>query len=89
MRLAAIAALIVLSGCDDRPNQWDAFIYPDFEGSDEFEKIAGFKSFELCQRAAQSRIRSLPTPEKADYECGYKCRFNPQYGVDVCKTTRK
>ena len=39
--------------------EWDAFVYADFEGSQNFERISGVKIFELCQQAAMDRIRTL------------------------------
>lgn len=84
----ALLLLLLLAGCNQRPRQWDAFVYPDFEGSDAYEKIAGFKSFELCQSAALTRIRQLPDANKAAYECGYMCRYEPDMKINVCKETR-
>lgn len=83
--------LLLVTACgvvDDRPNQWDAFIYPNAEASDKFEVIRGFKSFELCQEAAIGQMRQLSEPDKASYECGYKCEYDPRVEVDVCKETR-
>ena len=39
--------------------EWDAFVYANFEGSQNFERISGVKIFELCQQAAMDRIRTL------------------------------
>lgn len=86
--LLTLLALLLLAGCDDRPRQWDAFVYRDFERSDAYEKIAGFKSFKLCQAAATDRIRSLPQPDQAAFECGYMCRYDPNMKINVCKETR-
>ena len=89
MKQGAVILALLLASCDDRPHQWDAFVYPDFDGSDKYERISGFKTFELCQQAAIDRVRSLPKSEKADYECGYRCGFNPDYRMNVCKETKK
>ena len=78
----------LLFGCDSRPRQWDAFIYPDFEGAHDYETIRGFKSFELCRDAAQNRIQQLPEPSRAQYECGYKCEYRPGMDINICKETR-
>ena len=88
MRIAVAGLTLAIVACDDRPRQWDAFIYPDSEGSEKFVRISGFKTFELCRDAATDRIQSFPEPEKAAYECGYMCRFEPTYGMNVCKETR-
>jgi hypothetical protein len=90
MRLAWLAtALLMLVACDSRPDQWDAFIYPDFERSDRLERINGFKTFELCRGAALDRISELPDPSKAQFECGYRCGIQPgSGGLNICKETR-
>ena len=89
--MRCIAKLIVLTAflasCDDRPNQWDAFVYPDVENMESYQVIKGFKTFELCQQASLEQLRSSPT--EGDYECGYKCGPNEDYGgINVCKETR-
>lgn len=86
---SGLGALLLLGGCDSRPNQWDAFIYP---GDDllTHEEITGFKTFELCQVAAQQHLRSLRPDGGGDYECGYKCApLTPQSDTKLCKETRK
>lgn len=84
--LAIIAGMNV-SACDDRPDQWDAFIYP---GDDllTHEEIRGFKTFDLCQAAAQERLRASRPDGGGDYECGYKCEASGS-GVNICEETRK
>ena len=83
-------SLLVLAGCDNRPKQWDAFVYPDRNNLAVQEKIAGFKSFKLCQQAAINRLRTLPDPDGGDYECGYMCGPSPDFpGLNLCKETRK
>ncbi|MBA4308660.1 MAG: hypothetical protein C0429_18180 [Sphingopyxis sp.] len=86
--LLLVAAALLSAGCDDRPNQWDAYIYQDVENMDSVELIRGFKTFELCQAAAINRLQS--TPGDGDYKCGYKCGPNEEYGgMNMCKETRK
>lgn len=86
---ALLALFLVLGGCDSRPRQWDAFIYPDAQ-SDDVNRINGFKSFELCQAAAQDQIARLPEPQKASYACGYMCGPNPDHPeIETCKEKRK
>lgn len=86
MRYLALV-LLALAGCDDRPDQWDAYIYP---GDDLLvhETVRGFKSFELCQAAAVNRLRSIRSDGGGDYECGYKCEPSG-YGGNICEETRK
>lgn len=83
--------LVFLAGCDDRPRQWDAMIYLEDDSSMEpYQAIRGFKTFELCQSAAIEQLSRLPQPEreKAYYDCGYMCRFDPQFGHTICKESR-
>jgi hypothetical protein len=87
--LIAASAAALLVGCDDRPAQWDAFVYP---GDDllTHEEIRGFVSFELCQEAAQHRLQSLRPDGGGDYECGYRCGpLAPGSTTRLCKETRK
>ena len=85
--LIAIGSL--MTGCDDRPDQWDAFVYSNANDLTVNETIRGFKSFELCQEAAIGQLRSLPNPDGGDYECGYKCEPFGSEGMNLCKETRK
>jgi len=79
-----------VTGCDSRPDQWDAFIYPSASDLTSHEEIAGFKSFELCQQAAIERLRSFREPDSGSYECGYKCEPRNATGdVRICAETRK
>jgi len=81
---------LALAGCDDRPQQWDAYIYPNRNDLTKHEKIAGFKTFELCRQAAINRLRAMPDPAGGDYECGYRCGPKEGFGdADLCKETRK
>ena len=87
---AAVGLALAASGCDKRPDQWDAFVYPNRNDLSVHEEIAGFKTFELCQQAAIDRLRTFPDPDNGDYECGYKCGPNPEFGnAKLCKETRK
>lgn len=80
-------ALLALTACDNRPNQWDAVVYTD-DALMNYEIIRGFKTFELCQQAAIDRLRSVRPDGGGDYECGYKCEASAG-GMNVCKETRK
>ena len=86
MRWAPLAFL-ALAGCDDRPNQWDAFIYTGNDLATN-ETVRGFKTFELCQSAALEQLRQVRPDGGGDYVCGYKCGPS-EYGGNVCKDTRK
>lgn len=88
--LLLIGLVVGVHGCDDRPDQWDAYIYsPSDDGSISEFTIRGFKTFELCQQAAQSELLRHGRGENQDYECGYKCGPNADFGgLNVCKETR-
>ena len=87
-RVATALLFLLLIGCDDRPAQWDAYITYR-EEPERAEIIAGFKSFELCRAAAIQRLEAEKATETGHYECGYKCGFEPEYGMKVCKETRE
>lgn len=79
--------ILALVGCDSRPDQWDAFVYPG-DNLLTHVTIRGFKTFEQCQEAAIERLRSVRRDGGGDYECGYKCGPATD-GLSVCKETRK
>lgn len=81
--------LVVLTSCDGRPDQWDAFVYPNATDLTVNETIRGFKTFELCQQAAIDRLRASNRADQGDYECGYKCEPHGPYGGNLCAETRK
>ena len=83
----ALAALH-LAACDARPDQWDAFIYPDKSDLATMQKIEGFRTLEFCRKAALDYLRLLPTPGYADYACGHKCGTRPGRG-SFCAEMRK
>ena len=88
--VAAMAAVLCLSACDRRPDQWDAFIYPDRSDPDSLQKIEGFRTFELCRKAARDRVQLLPAPAYADYVCGHRCGTRPGKGsARFCAETGK
>ena len=87
--LLCVAALAPAGACDRRPDQWDAFVYPDRFDLTRHEAILGFKSFESCQVAAIDRMHRIQGEGGGDYECGYKCAPRAPGGLNVCKETRK
>ena len=90
LRVAILLALFMTSACNRGPDQWDAFVYPNRSDLTQNETIKGFKSFELCQQAAISRMRIIEVEEGGDYECGYRCKPDAGLGgINVCKETRK
>lgn len=84
-RLAA--CFLLLASCDDRPDQWDAYITYS-EDPERLEVIEGFKTYELCRSASLARIQAAGASETGYFECGYKCGFRSGYPHKVCKETR-
>jgi hypothetical protein len=84
-----VTSLMLLTGCEQSPDQWDAFVYPNANDLTINETIRGFKTFELCQRAAIDRMNAIQKPTGGDYECGFKCKPFGSYGGNICKETRK
>lgn len=84
-----IFAAAALTGCDTRPNSWTGWVYPDRNDLTVSISLEGFRTFEQCQEATVGRLRSLPDPAAADYECGYRCRWEPALNTNVCKETRR
>jgi hypothetical protein len=82
-------AMLNLTGCDNRPDQWDAFIYPNRHDLTTNETIRGFKTLELCQKAAIDRLSVISDPSGGDYECGYKCEAHGSLGGNVCEETTR
>lgn len=87
LSLSLKMCLLLLAGCDDRPDQWDAYITYT-EQPERSEVIAGFKTYELCKSAALARIVAEGASETGYFECGHKCGFDPHYGMNSCKETR-
>lgn len=89
-RLLAVGCCLILTvGCDSRPKEWTAWVYPSASDLTTSTKLGGFKTFDDCQQAAINSLRMLPYPDDGDYECGYMCKFDPDMQINVCKETRK
>lgn len=90
MRLIILATAAALaSGCDQRPDYWTAWVYPDANNLTKSQMTEGFVSFELCQQAAIDQLRRLPEPDRGAYECGHRCERSPGLSGYVCAETRK
>ena len=87
-RVIAGFSMLLIVGCDDRPNGWTAFIYEDATNLYKAETLTGFTSFESCQQAAIATLRAYPNPDAGDYECGRKCQWDSNYQAHICKETR-
>lgn len=88
-QVGVIMSLLALAACDDRPKEWTAWVYRDRTDLTQSVKLVGFNSFEHCQEAAITTLRSYDDPDAGDYECGYMCRYDPGLQTNVCKETRK
>ena len=89
--IGLLSLALLLFGCDrdPRPNQWDAFVYPNSVDLTQHLEIKGFKTFELCQQAAISLLQQLEKTS-GSYECGYKCGEKPGWdGLKLCEKTRR
>jgi hypothetical protein len=84
-RLAVL--FLLLASCDDRPDQWDAYITYS-EDPERSEVIEGFRTYELCRSASLARIEAEGASETGYFECGYKCGFKPGYPQKICKESR-
>ncbi len=79
---------ILLSGCSEN-SDWTGFYYPDKNNiGDEFSWIIepGLNSLEECQDWVAD---TAGTNTNYDYECGYKCRYDNNYGMNICEETLK
>lgn len=80
-------AMIILAGCSSK--NWTGFYYPDANNiGDESTWIIEpwFSSLDECRNWVDDMIWNNTN---YDYECGYKCRYKSDYGVNVCKETVK
>lgn len=84
----AIAAFFVWKWVDGG-GAWTGWVYPDASDLTQSVRLGEFKNFEQCQEAAINGLRSLSVADVGDYECGRGCRFDSNYGMDICKETRK
>jgi len=99
--LVAATALLITS-CVWEREVWTAFVYPpgqSMAAEDAQRAIYGtFSTFEECQVAAIDSLRqhlARMSDEETDelgmggYECGVGCRYEREYGLYMCKETRK
>ena len=90
MKALALVPMLALLGCDQRPDYWTAFVYPNGADLGTHFEMQGFKSFEHCQQSAINAIRGFKQTPISTYECGYKCEAGAGLGgVKLCKETRK
>jgi len=85
---AALPLLLLIAGCDNRPRQWDAVIYPDENDLTTYEEVKGFRSFEYCRDASLYILKQKNPQGGGTFECGYMCRYDTDMEINVCKETR-
>lgn len=85
----AAASLLYVGACDSRAKEWTAWVYADRDNLAKSETLTGFETFEGCQEAAITKLRSYQSPDNGDYECGYMCRYDQTMQTNICKETRK
>jgi len=83
-------AVLVLSGCDDRPGGWSAIVYPDRSDRSKFVVTPHFTSASYCVENAKEKMNEIQINGGGAYECGYNCE---EYGdprrMNVCEKYRK
>ena len=84
--LAVMLAVLWLSGCAQ--DEWEGFVYPDADDLTIHQNIGVFDSLEDCRAAALSRLASVSSIERGDYECGLNCETRSGMdGIKVCEQT--
>ena len=85
-----VLVFLLLAGCDDRPGEWAAIVYPDRTNRTKFDVTARFKTFEYCREAAIERMNKIQINNGGDYECGFRCELSGDpHRMNVCEETRK
>lgn len=80
-------SVIFLSGCSN--NNWTWFYYSDADniGDESTWTIQpGLNSLDECRNWVDDVAWNN---DNFDYECGYKCRYESSYGMNICKETVK
>ena len=85
-----LAGLILLAGCDDRPGEWAAIVYPDRADRSNFEVTPRFQTLSYCRGNAIERMHAIEVKTGGDYECGFKCQLSGDpHNMNACEETRK
>lgn len=85
--LVIVVLGLFITSCDLISERWDGYVYPNKNNLSNFISAGnGFSSFEKCQAACISIIRSNNW-QNADYECGLNCKFKD--GMNICEKTVK
>jgi hypothetical protein len=70
-------------------DNWEGFVYPNKSDLTIHQSIGEFESLESCRSAANSKLSQLNSSHSGDYECGLNCEYNKDYGMNICKETKK
>ncbi|MBU2509664.1 hypothetical protein KKE33_04805 [Patescibacteria group bacterium] len=83
-----IIPVLFLMGCSSQED-WTGFYYPDADNiGDESSWVIqpGFESLEECR----DWVNDVSVGNhNFDYECGYDCRYNKDFGASICKKTEQ
>ena len=87
--LSSILAIGGLAGCDKRPNEWNAYVYPRGISGDHFI-VRGFATYQACETASHQLLGWMNQQHgTSEFECGYKCGpLNGEVDLDICKETQ-
>ena len=86
-RTVLMLSCMFLSGCG---GSWEGFVYPDKEDLSTHIGIGSYSSLDECRVSALASLRQISSPERGDYECGYKCSSRSDLGgLKVCETTER
>ncbi len=90
-RAFMLSLVLMLAACDSRPNEWNAYVYPDSSRKDREFILRGFATYEACRVAAKEVLVWFEAEDTTGtYECGFKCGpYNGLADLDVCKETKE
>lgn len=77
-----------ITGCYSS-KKWTGFYYPDrnnIGGESSWVIQSGFENIEECRNWVDN-IAS--TNDNYDYECGYDCKYDASWGIDICERTER
>lgn len=84
--IALFISILFFTSCSAYSN-WTGFYYPDADniGDESLWKIQpGFETIDDCR----DWIKEVSIGNNNfDYECGYGCRYEKEYEMNICKET--
>jgi hypothetical protein len=86
--LLVISLLCILFLISCWKEKWNAYVYPYWVSANKSTWIIQkwFNTLEECRSFA---IKNIKNKEVWDYECGYKCKFDSSWWMDICKKTEE